>query len=142
MCWLYSVPILLVIQQLDTLYLGGNHLRNVCKRVWRTQVYVRLRVHSRLKLTSDSRLMTHQSATHVKHVGSWRVMTTEALQNKKDNLASQLFHKWNLQLVTVASESLGPLFCRKITFHIPHIPYYKYPYTHKMQRASRENFER
>ena len=29
-----------------------------------------------------------------------------------------------------------------MTFHIPHILYYKYPYSHEMLRASRENFER
>ena len=33
-CWLYSVPNLLVFQQLVTLYLGGNHVRIVCERVW------------------------------------------------------------------------------------------------------------
>ena len=31
--WLYSVPNFLVIQHLETLYLGGNHLRVVCERV-------------------------------------------------------------------------------------------------------------
>ena len=32
-CWLYSVPNLLVIQHLETLYLGGNHVRVVCESV-------------------------------------------------------------------------------------------------------------
>ena len=32
-CWLYSVPNLLVIQHLETLYLGGNHVREVCEKV-------------------------------------------------------------------------------------------------------------
>ena len=32
-CWLYSVPNLLVIQYLETLYLGGNHVRIGCERV-------------------------------------------------------------------------------------------------------------
>ena len=32
-CWLYSVPNLLVIQHLETLYLGWNHVRVVCERV-------------------------------------------------------------------------------------------------------------
>jgi len=31
--WLYSVTNLLVIQHLETLYLGGNHVRVVCERV-------------------------------------------------------------------------------------------------------------
>ena len=33
MYWLYSIPNLLVIQQLETLYLGGNNVRVVCERV-------------------------------------------------------------------------------------------------------------
>ena len=32
-CWLYFVPNLLVIQHLETMYLGGNHVRVVCERV-------------------------------------------------------------------------------------------------------------
>ena len=24
------------------------------------------------------------------------------------------------------------LFCKKMTFHIPQVPYYKYPYTHEL----------
>ena len=32
-CWLYFVLNLLVNQHLETLYLGGNHVRVVCERV-------------------------------------------------------------------------------------------------------------
>ena len=32
-CWLYSVPNLLVIQHLETLYLGGNYVMVVCEKV-------------------------------------------------------------------------------------------------------------
>ena len=32
-CWLYSVPNFLVFQHLETLYLGGNHIRVVCVRM-------------------------------------------------------------------------------------------------------------
>jgi len=100
MCWLYFVPNLLVIQQLDTLYLGGGHVRVVCEKMWRIQVcvqskaFLRLELASdlRLELASDSWLMTRQSATRVKYTRSWKVMTTGALQDKKDSLASQLFH--------------------------------------------------
>ena len=31
--WLYSVPNLLVIKHLETLYLGENHVRVVCEKV-------------------------------------------------------------------------------------------------------------
>ena len=34
-CWFYSMPNLLVFWKLVTLYLGGNHVRVVCERVWR-----------------------------------------------------------------------------------------------------------
>ena len=33
MCWFYSVPNLLVIQHVETLYLDGNNVRVVCERV-------------------------------------------------------------------------------------------------------------
>ena len=59
-------------------------------------------------------------------------MTVGALQDKKDSLASQLFRDWNSRLVPVVSESPEPPILQKMFFHIPHIPYYKYPYTHKM----------
>ena len=32
-CWLYSVPNLLIIQHLETLYLCGNHVKVVYERV-------------------------------------------------------------------------------------------------------------
>ena len=32
-CWFYSVPNLLVIKYLETLYLCGIHVRVVCKKV-------------------------------------------------------------------------------------------------------------
>ena len=32
-CWLYSVPNLLVIQHLEIMYLGENHVRVMCERV-------------------------------------------------------------------------------------------------------------
>ena len=32
-CWFYSMPNLIVIQHLEILYLGGNHVRVVYERV-------------------------------------------------------------------------------------------------------------
>ena len=32
-CWEYFVPNLLVIQHLETMFVGGNHVRVVCERV-------------------------------------------------------------------------------------------------------------
>ena len=104
MCWLYSVPNLLLFQQLDTLNLGGNHVRVVCERVWRIQVCVHSEAFSRLELMSGSRLMTRQNATCVKHARSWRVMIARALQDKEYSLAWELSHDSNLRLIPVVSE--------------------------------------
>ena len=38
MCWLYSMSNLLIFQQLNTLYLGGNHVRKVWKSVKNSSV--------------------------------------------------------------------------------------------------------
>ena len=59
-CWLYSVPILLVIQHLETLYLGGNHVRVVCERVWREAQEYALSKTSWLGLTTSSQLASCQ----------------------------------------------------------------------------------
>ena len=63
-CWLYSVPNLLVIQHLQTLYLGGNHVRLICKRVWRkTQDYAL----SKGLVTGSRGLQVTKGCTRVKH---------------------------------------------------------------------------
>ena len=69
------------------------------------QVCVHSRGFSRLDLASDSRLLTRQNATRVKHAESWRVTTAGALQDKKDSLACQLFRDSNSRLIPFASES-------------------------------------
>jgi len=61
---------LLVFQQLDTLYSCGNHVRVLYERVWRIQVCEHSRGFTQLDLASDSRLVTRQNATCVKHAGS------------------------------------------------------------------------
>ena len=98
MYWLYSVPNLYVFQQLDTMYLGGNHVRVVYERVWKIQVCVHSKASSRLELVSGSRLMTRQNATRVKHARSWRVTIARALQDKKGQ-SGQLVISW-LKLAT------------------------------------------
>jgi len=53
MCWLYFVPNLLIIQYLETLFLGGNNVRVVCERVNIDQECA-IRSDSRLELATDS----------------------------------------------------------------------------------------
>ena len=62
--WLYSVPNLLVIQHLETLYLGGNHVRVGCEKVWRkAQEYA-----FKKSLATGSRdWRVAKGGTHVKH---------------------------------------------------------------------------
>ena len=117
MCWLYFVPNLLVIQQLDTLYLGENYVRVVCERVWRIQLCVYSKSFLRLELVSDSRLITHQNATHVKHAESWRLTTIGALQDKKGQSGLAVISR--LKLVTHPSSewiARTPCFAEKCLF--------------------------
>ena len=70
-------------------------------------------------------------------------MPAVALQDKTSSLARQLARDLNSRLVLVMRSSRqNALFVRNLIVCIPHSPYYKYTYTHKMQRSSRENFER
>ena len=94
--WLYFVQNLLVIQQLATLYLGGNHVRVVCEKEWRIQVCVLSKSFSQLELASDLWLMTCQNATCAKHAGSWRVTTARALQDKKGQSGQLVISRLNL----------------------------------------------
>ena len=128
MCWLYSVPNLLVFQQLDILYLGGNYVRVVCEKSVKNSSVWAFRGFSWLDLASDLWLATHQNATHVKHVGSWRVTTAGALQDKNVQYDLAVI-SW---LIPLASESPECPVLKKMTLHIPHVLYYKYVYTHEM----------
>ena len=88
-CWFYSVPNLLVFSQVVTLYLGGNHVRVVCKRMWR-KAYV----HSARPHDWISRLVAAGKSPKEAHVWSmqrsWTIMPAIALQDKKSRLAIQL----------------------------------------------------
>ena len=84
---------LLVIQHLETLYLGGNHVRVVCERVWRNAQDCTLKQG----LTTRSRgwLATGNPLEDIHKWSmqrSWIVMLAVALQDKKSRLAIQLAH--------------------------------------------------
>ena len=62
---------LLVIQQLEILYLGGNYVRVVCVRKCEEKSRcVQIKGVSRLDLVIDSRLVSHQRGTRVKYAGN------------------------------------------------------------------------
>ena len=75
-CWLYSMPNLLIIQHLETLYLGGNHVRVVCERVWRKAQKCAFCKDSWLDLVSGLRLASHQKRHTCKDVGELKSYTS------------------------------------------------------------------
>ena len=98
-CWLYSVPNLLVFQQLVTLYLGGIVVRVVSEIVWRNaQNCARKTEDSRLDLAGDSQLQAARRCTRARHARSWSVMLAGALQDKIGQLAILLSRGWISQL--------------------------------------------
>ena len=104
--WLYSVPSLLVIQHLENLYLGGNHVRAMCKKVWRKaqecEIKKSLATGSRDWLTIGKSPVWYMCKACR---GSWRVTPVVALQDKTSSLARQLARDSNLPLILVTSSS-------------------------------------
>ena len=118
-CWLYSVPNLLEIQHFETLYLGENHVRVVCERVWRKAQDCAL--SKRLATRSHGLLAACKSPKDAHEWSmqrSWTVTPVGALQDKKSNLAIQLPHGWNSWLSQVARPSCQPaLFWKTDSLH-------------------------
>ena len=107
-CWLYSVPNLLVFQQLVTLYLGGFVVRVVSEiECWILKSVQENRV-SWLDLTGESQLQAARSSTRVKHARSWTVMLAGALQDKIGQLAVRLSRDWISRLSQVARPICEP----------------------------------
>ena len=75
-CWLYSVPNLLVFQQLVTLYLGGILVRVVSEIVWRNAQECAKKTRtrdwiSRVKCHACQKLLTCQTCQKWKCHASW-----------------------------------------------------------------------
>ena len=80
--------------------------------------------------------------TRAKHAGSWSVAPAVALQDKSPRLAKPFARGLNSRLNLVARSSRQNTLFGKIwlfTFLLTLL--YIYPYTHDLERASRENFE-
>ena len=131
---------LLVIQHLETLYLGENHIRVVCERVWRKVQ----ECATQQGLATGSRLVSRQ-----------RRHTCEACEEAKES--RQLLHyrtklpasqavSSQLRLATQSSsEAKSPYhsICKKLTFRIPNTHQYKYPlYPRIVESFQREFWER
>ena len=66
------MPNLLIIQHLETLYLGGNNVRVMCERVWRFDQECATRSDSWLELTTGSWVVTCQNVEHL-----WSIQEVE-----------------------------------------------------------------
>ena len=136
------MPNLLVIQHLETLYLGGNHVRVVCERVWRKVQECALKKG----LTTGSRnWQVAKGGTRVKHARELKshascCTTRQNFQfghtiSSQFKLVTHSSHEAasNSWLVPVTRPShQNTLFVRNLTLRITYTPYYKYPYTHEM----------
>ena len=141
--WLYSVPNLLVIQHLVTLYLGGFVVRVVSEIECWLLKSVQENRDSRLGLAGDSRLQAAKRSTRAKHARRWTVMLAGALQDKTGQLALWLSRDWISRLSQAARSSREPpLFCKTWRFTFLSHSSINTPFTHDCKRASRENFER
>ena len=81
--------------------------------------------------------------THVKHAKSWRVAPDVALQDKTPRLARPLARVLNSRLnLVMRSSRQNTLFGKNWLFTFLLTLLYIHPYTHDIERASRENFER
>ena len=141
-CWLYSMPNLLVFQQLETLYLGGNHVKVVCVRECEELLKcVQRSRDSQLDFMGGSRLQV----TRLKHTcqacQKLKRCASCSLQDKSPRLARLFAHGLNSRLNPVARSSYqNTLFgiIRLFTFLLTLL--YIYPYTHDSKRASKDNF--
>ena len=94
-CWFYSLPNLIVFQQLVTLYLDGILVKVVSEIVWRNAQECARKIGTRDWILL---LQATKSYTHARHTRSWSVVPARALQDKIGQLAIQLPRGWNLRL--------------------------------------------
>ena len=126
------------------MYLGGNHVRVVCERVWR----IAQDCAKKQGLVAKSRgwlaaCKLPECCTRAKHARSWRFTPTVALQDKSPRLARPFTRGLNSRLNPVARSSRqNTLFGKNWLFTFLLTLLYIYPYIHDFERASRENFER
>ena len=84
-----------------------------------------------------------ECCTHAKHVRSWRVVPAVAQQDKSPRLARPFTRDLNSQLNPVARSSRqNTLFGKMWLFTFLLTLLYIYLYTHNLESAFRENFER
>ena len=115
MCWLYSVPNLLIIQQLKTLYLGENYIKVVCVCECEDLIKcVQSKSISQLELATDSRVVTHQKCHTCGACRKLKGHDNRIITGQKVQFGLSI--SWQLELVTHHNrESLAkaPCFAEK-----------------------------
>ena len=105
---------LFVIQHLETLYLGRNHVRIVYEKVWRNGK--KCAIQQGLAIGSRDWFVAGKSPK-LAHVWSmqrsWRVTPAVALQDKSPRLVRQLARNLNSRLSPVARSSRQTILFRK-----------------------------
>ena len=139
-CWLYSVPNLLVFQQLVTLYLGGILVRVVSEIVWRNAQECARKTGTRDWISRVTHGYKPLEAAHVPgmpEVEAWCQL--EHYKTKKDNRPFSYLAAGTCDSVKPRSSPV----LKNLTLHIPFSPQYKYPfYPRKKESFQREFWER
>ena len=146
MCWLYFMTNLLVIQHLETLYLGGNHVRVVCERMWR----IAQECAKNQGLAGGSRLQATRLMHMCQACQKLKRRTSCSLQDKSPRLTRPFAQDLNSRLNPVARSSRQNTLFGKIwlfTFlftllyiYIPLYPWFKENFQKELwERNPREN---
>ena len=93
-----------LIQHLETLYLGENHVRVVCERMWRKAQECALSRVSRLDLATHS-WQVAKGGTRVKHAGELKGHASCCITRQKFRSGQAVSCDSNSRLVPVTSSS-------------------------------------
>ena len=130
---------LLIIYQLVTLCLGGNHVRVVCEKVWRNAQDCAVKQ----ELTAGSRLASRRRCTLVKHAKKLNRRASCSTIGQKVQTGHSISSL--LGLATQSSrEAKSPIHfvMKKLTLHIPFSLQYKYPlYPRNIESFQKEFWE-
>ena len=126
------------------MYLGGNHVRVVCERMWR----IAQDCAKKQGLASGSHgCKPPKWCTRAKHARSWSVAPIVALQNKSPKLARQFTYGLNSRVNPIARSSRqNTLFGKNwlvtflLTLYIPLYPWFRESFQREFwERNPREN---
>ena len=107
-CWIYSVPNLLVFQQLVTLYLGENHVRIVCERVKKCLSLCKVAGTCDCTSRVARGLQAARNCTRAKHMEKLKCHASWSTTRQKVQTSHSISSRLNLQLSQVARPNRQP----------------------------------